>query len=201
MVINWRLLGAGALALGMALCALTPRAAVAAGATIVPATKVVVFHPSGTRGATVSGACDMGESQALDRADAWRCIVGNAIYDPCFSSMQHATFVVCDASPTRPVGIRVNLPRALPTHSHARGGQPWILKLGDGSTCTFVTGATFGIGQERANYECSDKAWVAGIPTSGRVWLAVKAQLSSKVGPNGPMASRIWLVSVATLWK
>lgn len=168
--------------------------------SVVPATTVIVFHPKGSTRMFVSGSCDMGESVALDRADAWRCIVGNVIYDPCFSAAPHATSVICGATPSKPIGITVKLPKALPTHAPAHGGQAWIVRLGDGSTCEFLTGATFGVGGQRVNYGCSDKNYLVGDPIHGRVWLAVKAQISSKPGPNGPTAGRVWAVSVATAW-
>lgn len=200
----WRAGLVGVLALALAALQAAPAGAARqhAGITgIVPATRVVAFHPKGALGTPVSGSCAMGESQALDRADAWRCIVGNSIYDPCFSAAPHATSVICGASPDRPVGITVRLAGPLPTHAPAHGQQAWILLLGDGSRCTFITGATFGVQGQRANYECSDKAWVVGDPAPGRVWYAVKALLAAKPGPNGPAASRIWAVSVATVWE
>ncbi len=48
------------------------------------------FHPDGqpaiyTR--SKSGSCFAG-SRTINRADAWRCFVGNYIYDPCFNSSQ-----------------------------------------------------------------------------------------------------------------
>jgi hypothetical protein len=143
----------------------------------------------------------MGESQTLDRADAWRCIVGNIIYDPCFSAAPHATSVICGASPQKPVGIRVTLAQPLPTHAPVQGKQAWILLLGDGSTCTFITGATFGIQGQRANYGCSDKDWIIGDPQPGRIWYAVKAHLAAKPGPNGPVASHLFAISVAAVWR
>ncbi|HWE61094.1 MAG TPA: hypothetical protein VHB98_05235 [Chloroflexota bacterium] len=168
---------------------------------MLPATKVIVFHPAGTGGAAVSGSCAMGESLALNRTDAWRCIVGNEIYDPCFSAVPHATSVICGATPAKPIGIKVRLSKALPTHAPVRSTQPWILGIGDGSLCTMDTGATFGVKGQRANYACSDQDWVIGYPTTGRVWYAVKASLSSKASPTGPMPSHLFAVSVATVWE
>lgn len=167
----------------------------------LPPTKVIVFHPAGTHGAVVAGACAMGESAALDRTDAWRCMVGNEIYDPCFSAAPHATTVICAATPTTPIGIKVQLAGPLPTHRPAHDTQAWILLLGDGTTCSFDTGGTFGINGQRANYGCSDKDWVIGDPATGRVWYAVKAHLSDKGSSNGPTASHVFAISIATVWK
>lgn len=185
-----------------------PRASAAGGtpasgaAGLLPATQVKVFHPKGTAGAPVKGTCDMGKSVAVLRADAWRCMAGNVIYDPCFSAKAHATSVICGASPDKPVGITITLPQPLPTHAPVHGSQAWILQLGDGTTCTFLTGATFGIKGQRANYGCSDsiRDYVVGMPIQGRVWYAVRAILGTKPSPNGPSAERLYAISVARVW-
>jgi hypothetical protein len=167
--------------------------------TIVKATKVIIFKPTGTKGAPVAGACGMGESLALNRSDAWRCIVGNEIYDPCFSSAAHATSVICDASPGKPVGIKVTLSAPLPTHAKANDSQPWILTMGDGAKCTFETGGTFGIGNQRANYYCALNQWIIGAPVPGKVWYAVRAQMNTNTGVNEPTAKYLYAESVASV--
>jgi hypothetical protein len=192
-----------ALALGaQALGSLSPAAHAQGAATalsIVKATKVIIFHPTGTKGASVAGACGMGESLALNRSDAWRCIVGNEIYDPCFSSAAHATSVICDASPSKPYGIEVTLAAPLPTHAKANDTQPWILTMGDGAKCTFETGGTFGIGNQRANYYCALNQWIIGAPVPGKVWYAVRAQMNTNTGVNEPTAKYLWAESVASV--
>jgi len=167
--------------------------------SLVAPTKVIIFHPRGTKDTPVAGDCGMGESQALDRSDAWRCMVGNVIYDPCFSTAPHAAWVICGAQPGKPEGIKVTLAKPLPTHAPARDKQPWIITLGDGTSCGFVTGATFGIGDQRANYGCTKTDWIVGLPTTGKVWWAVEARMAGKFGPNGPIPSRVWAVSVASV--
>lgn len=201
----WRIAAASLLTLGLGVAGLAPgsNATHAAGnptaMSLVPPTKIVKFHPTGTKGAPVAGDCGMGESQSLDRADAWRCIVGNEIYDPCFSTTPHATWVICGVQPGQPVGIKVTLKKPLPTHAAAKDQQPWVITLGDGTSCGFITGATFGIGDQRANYQCSQNNWLIGLPTTGKVWWAVEARMTGKFGPNGPIASQIWAVSVASV--
>ncbi|MDB5076975.1 MAG: hypothetical protein JWO42_3154, partial [Chloroflexi bacterium] len=132
--------------------------------SVVPATKVIVFHPAGTTKSSVKGNCDMSESAALDRADAWRCAAGNIIYDPCFSAKAHATTVICDATPLKPVGITLTLSKPLPTHLPAHGRQVWFLKLGDGTICSFLTGATGAVSGQRLNYGCTNQNYVLGDP-------------------------------------
>src|ERR671933_1560028 len=154
---------------------------------LVPATKTVVFHPRGSQGTPLAGSCAMGESLALSRADTWRCMVGNRIYDPCFSTAPHATAVICDVSPFKPIGIRVQLPKPLPTHPSVNGHQVWIMQLGNGVNCG-----------------CTDKTFVLGNPhpdQAKRIWYAVEAQLSTKPSPTGPTARRIFAISIATVWR
>lgn len=201
----WRIIGATLLsvALGAAAFGPTSPTAQARGAanalSIVAPTKVIIFHPKGFRGAPVAGNCGMGESLALNRSDAWRCIVGNEIYDPCFSTAPHATWVICDASPKKPVGIKVALPKPLPTHAKSKDDQPWLLTLGDGVTCGFVTGGTFGIGNQRANYGCTKTDWIIGSPVPGKVWYAVRARMRTDTGVNEPAAAHVWAQSIATV--
>src|SRR5919201_181172 len=149
---------------------------------LVPATKTVVFHPRGAQGKPLTGSCAMGASLALPRADTWRCIVGNMIYDPCFSTAPHATAVICDASPFKPIGIRVQLPTPLPTHPPVHRQQVWMMQLGNGVICGFLTGATAGIQGQRINYGCTDKTFVLGNPRpdqAKRIWYAVEVQLAA----------------------
>jgi len=136
----------------------------------------------------------MGNPRRWNRADAWRCIVGNEIYDPCFSARPHATSVICDASPTKPAGFILKLAAPLPTHLPASDKQVWMMRLGDGVMCGFLTGATGGIGQQRINYGCTDKSYVLGDPQAqGKVWYATQATLI-----NSEKASAIWAISVNT---
>jgi hypothetical protein len=200
----WRVAGAlfVLLALLVAGSFQAARAASASPVTsIVPATKVIIFHPASAKGSSVSGSCSMGASLALNRADAWRCSVGNAIYDPCFSAAPHARQVTCGATPQQPVGFPVKLSQALPTHPSASDNRAWIVKLGDGVDCAYVTGATFGISGQRANFACSDRDWLLGDLVQGRVWLAVKMTLQTGTSKNGPQASDLFEESVETVWK
>ena len=163
----------------------------------VPPTKVVVFHPAGAVGSPRQGTCDMGESLALDRSDAWRCMVGNEIFDPCFSLAQHAGRVICDADPTHPTGIVVVLPGPLPTHAPAHNAQAWMLKLGDGTICGFLTGATGGVANQRINYGCTNRNEVIGSPQpQGAVQYATVVKVDKKYRPIS-----IFAISIATIWK
>jgi hypothetical protein len=157
---------------------------IAAVASAAPKTHVTVFHafaagklsPRLHVTQTVKGYCFAG-SAADSRSDAWRCSGGNLILDPCFSDPKVISWVACPelGSPFETRVIRLALSRALPkslgNHGAAGQGNPWAVKLADGRTCTFLTGATFTYYGKRANYGCTAKSFLAGSPNrSAPTW-------------------------------
>lgn len=125
---------------------------------------------------TAKGECFAG-SIADPRTDAWRCIVGNSVADPCFSDKAVASWVLCplDGSPFGTKLLRISLAKALPRNLANRGsagqGNPWAVKLADGTVCTFLTGATFPFHGQRVNYGCDRRTFLAGNPDrSGPTW-------------------------------
>jgi hypothetical protein len=104
-----------------------------------------------------SGYCYTGSS-TVDRDDAWRCFVGNYIYDPCFSSSHAHGVVVC---PNLEVngGIEIRLTRPLPPGFADPGvpslkDQPWNIELTSGQHCGFSSGASNVVHGQRLNYFC-----------------------------------------------
>ncbi|WP_151758605.1 hypothetical protein [Dictyobacter vulcani] len=150
-----------------------PMDSVAATATpTTNPTRVSHFFPTGVRSTPASSGDCWVTSLAVPRKDTWRCMVGNSIYDPCFSSPEQKDYVLCDASPAADTnGLKVTLTDPLPA-STATGGddKPWVLHLANGAYCTFVTGATGLVGDERINYGCTNKAFIPGFPKQGSVW-------------------------------
>ena len=71
----------------------SPTAGQASTATIT-ATQVITYSPGPPTGEPQAGRC-WTNSLAVWRDDAWRCIVGNEIYDPCFSEDDS---VICGAT-------------------------------------------------------------------------------------------------------
>lgn len=91
--------------------------AVVADASAPTRTRIVVYTPFTIDGQlahgikvtrTISGSCWTG-SETSQRSDAWRCMSGNATYDPCFSGP--TTWVAC---PSGTGVIRMNLSKQLP---------------------------------------------------------------------------------------
>jgi hypothetical protein len=159
-----------------------------AQAPIVPATRVITFHPAGATGAAVKGNC-WTESIAAQRADAWRCMVGNGIYDPCFSATPHATSVICNAYPTHPVGLRVLLAAPLPDHSSAHTTRAWSMLLGDGTYCVAFTGTIGLYHGQPMDYGCSHQWSVVGSPVArGTIWYATVVALNTSYQPVAAFA-------------
>jgi hypothetical protein len=138
-------------------------------------TTVTVFHAfTATGSATIavhhaSGSC-FSSSETTRRSDAWRCMVANELHDPCFSSPQAPSLVICpNADPTS--GLEINLTKGLPT-ALANGGspsarsQPWTLELYSGAHCAFSGGASSVIHGVRLNYFCvgDSKVGLWGYP-------------------------------------
>ncbi len=128
-----------------------------------PRTIATVFHAFTSNGKpsiatrSKSGYCFTG-SLTINRNDAWRCIVGNSLYDPCFSSAQAPGVVICpDRQVTR--GTEIHLTRPLPRASADPGqpslrNQPWDIELFSGRHFQFSSGASNVVHGLRLNYFC-----------------------------------------------
>jgi hypothetical protein len=101
-------------------------------------TLVTVYRPAAMRvTATIRGNC-WTDSIATARADAFRCMAGNRIYDPCFA--RGVRQVACPTDLARNSGVVIvsNLPKNPPPYS-----QPvWAMRLSNGVVCTAITGTT-----------------------------------------------------------
>jgi hypothetical protein len=136
----------------------------AAGARL--RTRATIFHAFDATGAPTipvkskSGHCFSG-SLTINRSDAWRCLSGNFLYDPCFSSALHPGVVVC---PNRVVkgGVEIHLKRKLPRKFADSGRpslkhQPWDIQLASGRHCAFESGASNTVHGIRLNYFCGPR--------------------------------------------
>jgi hypothetical protein len=121
---------------------------------------------------TLKGSC-YSESLAADRDDAYRCISGNFLYDPCFSApvAVHAKkgIVVCPVAPWTNSGVEVKLTKRFPKNTLPKPstrGLPWAIETVSGCKAPLDTGATMVIARNRANYYCSNtKQWLWGTPS------------------------------------
>lgn len=90
------------------------------------------------------------------RQDAFRCISGDALLDPCFVGYAHdPPILVCANSPWDRNVVRLTSVKALPKDDWRERGWPWAIELETGERCTFVPSENVGDTQEgRVNYDC-----------------------------------------------
>jgi hypothetical protein len=150
-------------------------AAAFAIALAAPSTKVAMFAPFGSGGLNASykvtskvhGACWTG-SIASQRPDAWRCMVANSIYDPCFSNAALSS-VACASDAFAKNVVLIVLDKPIPTQERNKGKpSAWALLLDNGARCYMATGATGEVAGMRLNYECSSGGWVLGTPDQAK---------------------------------
>jgi len=167
----------------MALRTLTAAALMLAFTAAAPKTNVIVFSPWSASGlqpaftvvARVKGSC-FTNSISTGRADAWRCMVGNDIYDPCFASASGSVVACADDPFARRVRL-VTLDKAVSKGKAPAAGfpsskdEPWALRLSTGEVCQFITGATDEVQGMRLNYGCKGNDYIVGFPVrSASVW-------------------------------
>jgi len=129
------------------------------------------------------GSCWIG-SLAAGRDDAWRCMSGNYIFDPCFSSSKAQGVVLCVESPWSTSGVEIVLTKRLPNPYAGRPsttGLPWAIQTSTGLRCGFVTGGTAALRGGRANYGCDSNQWLWGSPfRSSKPWTIYIAPFNAK---------------------
>lgn len=154
--------------------ALALSASVFAVATAATVTKVVVLKPltpSGTLSpgfhstGTVSGKC-WTRSLASTRSNAWRCMAGNEIQDPCFVVRGRAA---CVSDARKRQVLMMKLTQLLPKEAVEKiAAQPWIIELSNGGICNYATGASSVTNGMRWNYACSSGGWALGNPNRSK---------------------------------
>ena len=146
--------------------------------TAQPTAKQIYSPANASGGLAVSarsagGSC-FGSSIVTTRTDAYRCMSGNQIYDPCFFVNQSQ--VLCPKSgPWTNRGLLLNvgtLPSTPGTQDQGTKGQPWAIQLGSGSKCLAISGATDVIAGQRLGYDCSGGVGLYGnVQRSGLAWM------------------------------
>jgi hypothetical protein len=148
-------------------------------------TKVISFEaPEPLPIATKTGNCWVNSIAQPFREDAWRCMVGNSIYDPCFSTNQDGV-VFCQMNPLKITSFIINLTEPLPTAkvpAEKQDNWAWFIKLKDGTYCSPFTGTRLPVGTDIAYYGCnsnfkSEQVVLVGDLRDGDIWKATKAVL------------------------
>jgi hypothetical protein len=172
---------------------------------IVSETSVIRFAPEVPGGDVREGTC-WTESIAVTRPGAWRCMVGNAISDPCFTVAANHERLVCDADPAlKRTGFVLKLTKPLPmSSSRQHRAEPWIFRLADNSICEAMTGTLSIVNGEPARWSCAihirDQVRPSGVVTRlipGKIWMAEKFP-ESAIGTQRAVAEK---VPVKTVWE
>jgi len=147
---------------------------------------------------SASGSC-FTSSDVTRRDDAWRCTVGNTLYDPCFSSQFAFGIVVCPI-PWQGSGTEIHLTKPLPkSGSHTVPSlslQPWALETASGAFCTLSSGASSVVHGHRLNYFCGRgaKQGLWGFPSrKTQPWTISIAPLNAKVLKHRVALVRAWM--------
>lgn len=173
-------------------------------------TKIVKFVPAAAGAAAKAGNC-WTSSMAVQRPDAWRCMAGNEIFDPCFT-LPGGQAVVCNPDPAMgdpgfTLKLTERLPKpdmpAQPAGKPAAGG--WLVELEDGSLCRPITGAGGMVGDKALSYYCGDSsgkestALLDEFNTQKPKWTAEKATITP--GSRGPKLLKSVIVGIKTVWQ
>jgi hypothetical protein len=157
-------------------------------------TKVVSYAASGMKGKAVTGSC-WTSSIASTRSDAFRCMIGNSIMDPCFKLSAKA--VACPQNVAANTGVIINLTKPLPQANPKSAAKPWRFQVagGSGIMCNAGTGTVVG----NYPYYCSGNL-VCTIPAATTKWpTTFMAQCGTPGGPMTVKGARAMFVT--TLWE
>jgi uncharacterized protein len=166
-------------------------------------TEVITYLPGPPTGEPQEGNC-WTSSLAVWREDAWRCMAGNAIYDPCFSTDES---VICGANPNAPTTsflLLLTEPLPAPEVPQDTTGHAWQVELADGTVCEYATGATGGVAGERINYFCpspnpGQAVVILGDLLEGSLWMAHQAVLTGDMPDLTVLESAE--VPLRTVWR
>ncbi len=186
----------------VALAVMASAAAWSSGAQTVTHTTATVYQAFSYHGVIVphvrveSGYC-WENSNVTARRDAWRCFVGNFIYDPCFSSTFAYGVVVCP-TPWTDTGIEIRLTKPLPkAFSHAAPSLkliPWALQTASGADCILSSGASNIVHGQRLNYSCGTNTGLWGFPRrASQPWTILSAPFNATVLSHRVAILHAWM--------
>jgi hypothetical protein len=174
-------------------------------------TKIIKFVPP-IPSEKREGSC-WTNSTIIQRSDAWRCMIGNEIFDPCYTARDKTT-VVCGSKPDieKPTGFVLRLTEPLPTPYVSKGtsSSASMIELEDGTICDAISGAsgaTDGVRTERISYSCrmsSKNTVIYGDIIPGKIWIAEKGILvEQKTYDDLPpmLVKDLRKVKIRTAWQ
>lgn len=149
-------------------------------------TQVISYAPwagAGTLASGISAAANQSgscftTSSATTARGAYRCTVGNGLYDPCFADAASGAGAVACPNPANPDSVVViKLTAALPPPATAPGSTifPWLLVLANGQHCQTITGTGSVLGGKNEVYGCQSGGVYTVPDRSAATWLVVYA--------------------------
>ena len=174
-------------------------------------TKINPFNPTMIQNTVKHGYC-WTASIATNRADAWRCMSSNNIYDPCFTIASTKNALICNADPSiNTQGFLLKLTNPLPTIARSKNSSPTPLfvKLENNDICKPFTGTMPILHNGKKiialQFGCTNNAdgtsngLVENSITKGKVWKAKQAIYSTNT--NTPMLIKLKTVVIKEVWQ
>lgn len=158
-------------------------ASLAQAAATPEKTEVIKYVPA-VPSKTAEGSCWTSSIAAPGSPYAWRCMVENAIYDPCLTATDGKT-IVCGALEEE---FAMKLTEPLPKPDEVNlPPEPWQIELADGVICAPFTGTMPPI-EETARYGCNDDDNSALLEdlqqNDGGLWQARRVIIEPKENPK-----------------
>ena len=152
-------------------------------------TTVLEYDVAWPAGEAREGVC-WGASLSVPASYAWRCVVGNQLFDPCFTA-DDASGMVCGVDPLRDeAGFAIQLTAPLPDQDApaASASSAWMVELTDDTVCLFDTVGAGRVDGQHISYFCERPATakadivLIGDLQPGDVWMAQRAMLVARDG-------------------
>lgn len=126
--------------------------------------------------------------------DAYRCLVGNNIADPCFAPPRHTSPVTVACVPDPWSGARlVSLTEPLPSTTPLAGpANPWAVELANGARCIAATGTVPEVDGLSLNLLCAGGMAAGGLDITGPQW---------RVRYGASAGGSLSLVAVSAAWR
>ena len=173
--------------------------------------KIIIFEPSEVLPEqTKKGNCWTNSIAQPYRKDAWRCMVNNEIYDPCFETLTE-NIIFCQINPLIPSAFLIELEKPLPEPSipsEIPNNWAWFVKLKDGAYCSPFTGTRpiFEIegSMQAAYYGCilnnkEEQIVLLGDLENNNVWTAKKAIIAKE--DEKWVVKSVENIQVDVIWK
>lgn len=170
-------------------------------------TFITRFVPHSSGRGVWEGSC-WTNSIAVARPDAWRCMVGDNVLDPCFAS-PGKMYAVCEPNPvTGDPGIRLKLTNPLPQANVApvkSKDNAWLVQLADGTICKPVTGGNWEVQGKWISHYCQSREesqeidLLGGLNTKNFFWTAEKATVARD--RDGWRLLRLQIIGVKRVWQ